>query len=93
MSSIKMYEELKLPAGEEELRIVDNGNYNITENRRYEMWVHYKSGKHGVGGTEIVDRCEIHWGWNKHIKPEGTYVDTQNWEIYRVIHLSHYTPR
>lgn len=83
-----MYEELNLPAGEEEeLRVVDSGNYNITENRRYEMWIYYSE------GFETVDRCEIVWGWNKHIKPEGTYVDTTTFKFYRVIHLSHYTPR
>jgi len=71
-------------SNEEDLRIVDNGNYNIDENRRYEMHIHYSK------GTEIVDRCEICWGWNKHIKPEGSYVHPETFQFYRVIHLSHY---
>jgi len=83
-----MYEKLTIDSSfEEELRVVDNGNYSITENRRYEMHVYYSE------GTETVDHCEILWGWNKHRKPEGIYVDTTTWKYYRVIHLSHYTPR
>lgn len=65
------------------MRVDITGNENVTENRFYEMLVFYKS-----GGLREVDHCEVIWGWNKHTKPEGIYVDPQTFEYYRLVHLS-----